>query len=82
MPHTLNVSFPGINSEAAMIALKDIAFVSNGSACTSSEYALSHVLSAMGLEEERIEGAIRISWCHLTDQIAWDEIASKLDQLV
>ena len=79
--HTFNISIPGINSEAAMIALKETAFISNGSACTSANYSLSHVLLAMGLPEERIENALRISWSHLTPNIDWDLIIQKLSNL-
>lgn len=64
LPNTLNVSFPGIDSEALMLALKDSFAVSNGSACTSTSYKPSHVLSAMGLSEDLINSAIRISWGH------------------
>jgi cysteine desulfurase len=60
--HVLNVSFPNVDSEALMIATRDEIAVSNGSACTSSSYMPSHVLQAMGLNEERIESAVRISW--------------------
>ena len=62
IPNTLNVSFLGIDSEALMIATKQFCSVSNGSACTSHDYSHSHVLTAMGLSEARIESAIRISW--------------------
>jgi cysteine desulfurase len=60
--HILNASIPGIDSEAAMVALKDVAAISNGSACTSSSYEPSHVLRAMGLDDESARCAIRISW--------------------
>ena len=59
---TLNISFPGISSEALMLAVRPYCGISNGSACTSSTYQHSHVLSAMGLSDERIESAVRISW--------------------
>lgn len=62
VPTTLNVSFVGVSSEALMLATKQYCGVSNGSACTSSSYSHSHVLSAMQLSDERIESAIRISW--------------------
>lgn len=62
MPNTLNISFLGVDSEALMLATKQYCSVSNGSACTSHDYSHSHVLSAMGLSDERIESAIRISW--------------------
>lgn len=78
---TLNFSIPGVNSEAAIIALKGVAAVSNGSACTSSSYTPSHVLSAMGLDEEVVEGALRFSWCHMTGEIPWAEIVERLQSL-
>ena len=59
---TLNVSFLGVSSEALMLATKQYCGVSNGSACTSSSYNHSHVLSSMHLSDERIESAIRFSW--------------------
>ncbi|GAB1150140.1 cysteine desulfurase DndA [Shewanella algae] len=80
VPHVLNFSIPGLNSETAMVALKGVAAVSNGSACTSSSYTPSHVLTAMGLEEEIIENAIRMSWCYMTEEIPLDQIIEKLKQ--
>lgn len=80
-PFVLNFSVPGINSEAAMVMLKGIAAVSNGSACTSSSYTPSHVLTAMQLDEKRISGAIRVSWGHMTESLPIAEIVEKLEQL-
>ncbi|WP_136484166.1 cysteine desulfurase DndA [Vibrio sp. H11] len=79
-PHVLNFSIPEVNSEAAMVALKGIAAVSNGSACTSSSYTPSHVLSAMGFDEERIDNAIRMSWCYQTKELPLAEMIEKLKQ--
>jgi cysteine desulfurase len=81
MAHVLNVSFPGINSEAAIVALKEIVAISNGSACTSSSYTLSHVLVAMGLEKSRIQEALRFSWSYFTPQPEWGLIISALKSL-
>jgi cysteine desulfurase len=61
-PHVLNVSFPGVDSEALMMALRDEVAVSNGAACTGAGHDPSHVLAAMGCSFERIAAAIRISW--------------------
>ncbi|MCQ8820291.1 cysteine desulfurase DndA [Pseudoalteromonas agarivorans] len=80
-PFVLNFSVPGVNSEAAMVMLKGIAAVSNGSACTSSSYTPSHVLTAMKLDEKRIAGAIRVSWGHMTESLPITEIIEKLKQL-
>ncbi|WP_037364626.1 cysteine desulfurase DndA [Amycolatopsis orientalis] len=69
--HTVNVSIPGLDSEAAIVALKGFAAISNGSACTSHSYEPSHVLTAMGLPAERVSSALRISWSHLTPATDW-----------
>jgi cysteine desulfurase len=79
---TLNISIPGVDSEAAILALKDIVALSNGSACTSQSYSPSHVLLAAGLSDQRIEGALRLSWGPSTGPIPFDEIAQRLAALV
>ena len=81
LPHVINFSVAGIDSEAIMIALKDIAAVSNGSACTSQSYRPSHVLEAMGLPDEAIAGAVRLSWCHMTPDVDWTGIARRITSL-
>lgn len=82
LPHVLNFSVAGIDSEAIMVALKGIAAVSNGSACTSQSYKPSHVLEAMGLPEEAVVGAVRLSWCHLTPDVDWQAIAERIRSLM
>lgn len=65
-PYILNISFPDLDSEAVILSLRSVAAVSNGSACTSSNYEPSHVLTAMGLDDDRRRGAVRLSWSHQT----------------
>lgn len=79
VPTTLNVSFLGISSEALMLATKQYCGVSNGSACTSSSYSQSHVLSAMHLPGEQIESAIRISW---GEDVSLDALIDSLRHLL
>ena len=62
LPHVLNISFHGVDSEALMLALRESYAISNGSACTSQNYQASYVLKAMGLPDENISNAVRISW--------------------
>ena len=81
LPHVLNVSFPGLDSEALMMALRHTVAVSNGSACTSASYKPSHVLQAMGLNDEAIESAIRISWGRQTIEIPGDAIVDAVKSL-
>lgn len=82
MDHVLNLAFPGIDSEALMVALKDLIAISNGSACTSSSYAPSHVLKAMGMPDEEANGCVRISWCHLTPDVHWTTVAERIRTLM
>lgn len=78
LPNTLNVCLHGVSSEALMIATKQYCAVSNGSACTSTDYTPSYVLAAMGLSAERIASSIRISWGADTDRERFREEFAKL----
>ena len=78
LPHVLNFSVDGVDAEALMMALKDLIAVSNGSACTSQSYEPSHVLTAMGLSDAEIAGAVRVSWCHMTPDVDWPAVASRI----
>jgi cysteine desulfurase len=51
LPGTLNVSFPGVDVGDLLAALPEVA-ASAGSACASLNSGASHVLRAMGLEDE------------------------------
>jgi cysteine desulfurase len=79
--HTVNFSVPGVDSEAAIVALKDLAAISNGSACTSQSYQPSHVLTAMGLPHAQVAGALRLSWSHLTPKLDWTPMITRLSRL-
>jgi cysteine desulfurase len=81
LPHVINVYFPGVDSEALMVAVKDYIAISNGSACTSQSYKPSHVLKAMGIPDRTIKGAVRISWCHLTAEADWNRVVSTIRRL-
>lgn len=82
LPNAINLSFVGIDSEALMLALKDEIAISNGSACTSHTYQPSHVLEAMNLDKSLIESAVRISWCHMTEEPNWGNMKSVLKSII
>ncbi len=81
LPNILSIAVPGIDSEAVMVAVKDLAAISNGSACTSARYEPSHVLAAMGLAEEEAAGTVRMSWSHATLKVPWQQIVDRLTDL-
>ena len=66
LPSTINISFHGVDAEGIFLAIKEDYAFSNGSACNSGSHAPSYVLTAMGLDENRINEAIRVSWNYNT----------------
>jgi len=54
----LNLSFAYVEGEALMLAMRDVA-VSSGSACTSAEPEPSHVLRAIGLDDDAARASLR-----------------------
>jgi cysteine desulfurase len=79
LANTLNVSFPGFDSETMLMAL-DLEGVcaSSGSACMVGSVVASHVLLAMGLSMERASSAVRFS---LGKQTSTDEIERAADAI-
>ena len=60
IPNNLNISIKGKVAEQMFNFMPHIA-LSSGSACTSGTIERSHVLSAMKLDDSRIDGSFRIS---------------------
>jgi cysteine desulfurase len=58
LPGNLNCSFAGVEGEALVLGMKDIA-VSSGSACTSASLQPSHVLRAVGVPDDLAHASIR-----------------------
>lgn len=58
LPGNLNVRLPGVDSEALLYSLKQVA-LSSGSACTSLKVEPSHVLLALGLSEGQAMECLR-----------------------
>jgi len=58
LPGNLNVSFARVEGEALLMSAHDLA-VSTGSACTSASPEPSHVLRALGLDDETTRSSVR-----------------------
>ena len=82
LSNIVNLSIANIDSEALMIALRNVVAISNGAACTSTSYQASHVLSAMGMSDELARCATRWSWSHRTPEPNWDEIRGAINRLM
>lgn len=79
--YILNASFSGIKAEILLHSLEARGiYVSTGSACSSNKPQPSHVLTAMGVSRENIQGAIRFSFCD--EDFDCDYVASVLAEEV
>ncbi len=58
LPGNLNLSFAYVDGGAMLVGLRNVA-VSSGSACTTADPEPSHVLRALGLNEEEAHASIR-----------------------
>ena len=85
VPYILNVSFLGTKGEVLLHKLEQEGiYVSTGSACSSGRNgkAGSHVLKAMGLSKEEIEGAIRFSFGAFNTEEEIDYVVDKVAKAV
>lgn len=79
-PHILNISFLGVRGEVLLHSLESKKiYVSTGSACSSHKHELSHVLEAMSISKEGLEGAIRFSLSAFNTQ---EEVDYCVDNLI
>ena len=83
LPNNCSFSFAGIESEALLLRL-DLAGISasGGSACTSGSMEPSHVLQAIGLEEEMAKGSIRLTLGRETAREEIEKTAQILPEIV
>lgn len=81
LPGNLNLSFAGVEGEALLMNLKDLA-VSSGSACTSASIEPSHVLKAIGVSDELAHASIRFGLGRFTTAEEVDFAAGTVERAV
>jgi cysteine desulfurase len=82
-PNTVNLRFEDVDGEALVHALDRAGFaVSTGAACSSGAVAPSHVLVAMGLRPNEVQGSIRVSLGRDTDRSRIEDLGRALRRLV
>lgn len=85
LPGTVNIGFPGIEAEALLLGVPEVA-LSSGSACTSAELEPSHVLRAMGVPAALAHGSIRFGLGRSTRpeevEFAAERVAAVVDRLL
>jgi cysteine desulfurase len=79
VPHTVNLSFPGVRADALLMAL-DLAGIacSTGSACSSGSLLPSPVLRAMAVSDSVLHSAMRFSLSALLTEEEIEEAARRI----
>jgi cysteine desulfurase len=81
LPNCVCINVGPIDAEAVFVAVRDSHCISNGSACTSSSRARSHVLTAMGVAADMIDCSIRVSWGRDTSVSELDSLVARISEL-
>lgn len=82
-PHIFNLSFPGLKGEIVLHALEqEHIYVSTGAACHAHSKNPSHVLQALQLKQDTLEGALRFSLSYLNTAAEVDYAATKINEVV
>ena len=78
-PHILSMSIPGVPTQNSINILQDAGIcVSAGSACAKGHR--SHVLTAMNLRPEVMDGSFRVSLCRDTTQEELDTLVNVIEK--
>ena len=68
-PHILSIAWPGVDAERLLFALEEKGvLVATGSACAANKASRSHVLKALGLPNDVIDGSLRLSFGRITTE--------------
>ena len=77
-----NISFKNITGEYLVQKLNENnIYVSSGSACTTGSFENSHVLEAMNISDDYIEGTIRISFDVEDDNLTMQNIENVIKKI-
>jgi cysteine desulfurase len=83
LPNTSNVSFAGIESDAALMMFdRHQLCCSAGSACRTRSLEASHVLRAMNLAAERMRGSMRFSFGRFNTEADVDKALSIIPSVI
>ena len=83
--NNLNMTFPYVHADDLIMALKDDVAVSSGSACSSADLdstKVSHVLKAIGLNDELARSTIRIGLGRFNTEEEVEYVAKKIVEAV
>lgn len=83
LPGNMNFSFQFVEGEAVqvMLDMKGIC-ISTGSACSTGQQESSHVLTAIGLNDELAHGTVRLTISEMTTKAEIDTVVNELKQII
>jgi cysteine desulfurase len=81
LPGNLNLSFAYVEGESLLMEMNDVA-LSSGSACTSSTLDASHVLAALGVDDELAHSSIRFGLGRYTTEEEVEYVGQKIVKAV
>lgn len=83
LPGNSNISFKGVNASDLLLELDNVGIcASSGSACSSKDTKPSHVLTAIGLKEDLINGALRVTFGEFNTKDEVDYLVKNLEEAV
>jgi cysteine desulfurase len=79
LPGHLSIAFPGIDAERLIFILEaEGVYVATGSACSANKHSASHVLRAIGLDDELLHGSIRLTLGKSTSEQDIEKASEKI----
>lgn len=78
----LNLAFAGVEGTALLMGLADTVALSSGSACTSASLAPSHVLRALGLDDELAHASLRFGIGRFNTEADIERTSAKVVEVV
>ena len=82
LPHNISLMFPGIDGKAIINSISERVAISAGSACTTQTVEPSHVLLALGMDEEEVHSSIRIGLGRFNTEADVEYVISAISEVV
>lgn len=82
LPHIVSLTLPEVDVITFLLAHREDFSLAQGSACSSKEIEASHVLKAIGLDREKAERTIRLSFDFNTTKHDISTLVSKLQTFI
>jgi cysteine desulfurase len=83
LPNNANVRFDSVDGQLLLEALDEVGIAaSSGSACTTSSWEPSHVLLAMGADQDAAAGSLRVTLGGDSAQAELDTVVDQLKRIV